>query len=164
MRYTPIVLRLAILLLTMASVDAQRLPRFEDYQVRVHDGKTVAPRPPKTRDRGVRCCAWLEDLGPINFAGKYRLTTDTGGSECVTVHLVDRTIGDHFIVGSYGYSYIFGLDPRPDLPHGPEYRANSRLLIVHGCPNEQNCGSYYLLMNPTGLKQLRYVPFNFEPR
>lgn len=166
MRYTPIVKHVVLLLSLLASapVDAQRLPRFEDYQVRIYGGKTVPPRPPQSQDRDVRCCAWAEDSGPINFAGKYRLTLDTCGSECITVHLVDRTTGEHYIAGSYGYGYIFGLNPRPDLPHGPEYEAGSRLLIVHGCPNDQKCGSYFLLMNPKGLKQLRYVPFDFDRR
>ena len=161
-RYTPIVLRLTVYLLLITSVDARHLPRFEDYQVRVFDGKTVAPQPPKSQDREVRCCAWFEDLGPINFAGKYRLTLDTCGSECITVHLVDRVSGDHSMEGSYSYSYMFGPCQSSELPHGAEYRANSRLLIVHGCPGEHRCGSYYLLMNRTGLKQLRYVPFDFE--
>jgi hypothetical protein len=138
------------------------MPRFEDYPVRVYDGKTAPPRPPTFQDREVRCCAWADDSGPINFAGKYRLTLDTCGSECITVHLVDRTTGEHFAEGSYGYGYIFGLNPRPDLPHGADFRASSRLLIIHGCPGEQRCGSYYLLMNPDGLKRLRYVPFNFR--
>ncbi len=162
-RYTPIVLRLVVLLFTLASVDAQRLPRFEDYPVRLHDGKTVPPLPPKSQDRDVRCCVWAEDSGSINFAGKYRLTVDTCGSECITVHLVDRTTGVHLVAGSYSYSYIFGSNPRPNLPHGLEYRSISRLLIVHGCPNERNCGSYYLLMTPAGLRRLKYVPFIFGP-
>ena len=164
MKYALIVLFLAIFILSFASVSAQPLPRFEQYPVRVHNGKTVPPIPPTSQDRDVRCCIWVEDAGPINFAGKYRLTPDTCGSECITVHVVDRTTGMHFIAGSYGYSYIFGLDRPVDLPHGLEYRANSRLLIIHGCLGEQNCGSYYMLMNTEGLKRLRYTPFNIRPR
>src|SRR5450631_2807346 len=140
--------------LSALSVEAQRLPRFEDYQVSVYRGKTVPPRPPTSQDREVRCCVWADDSGPINFAGKYRLTLDTCGSECSTVHLVDRITGGHFAEESYSYGYIFGLNPRPDLPHGADYRASSRLLIIHGCPGEQHCGSYYLLMNSDRLKRL----------
>jgi len=157
-------LRAAFLFLALLPLTAQRLPKFEDYQVEIYAGKTVPPKPPRPQDFELKCCFWTEDAGPVNFAGKYRLTVDTCGSECVTIHIVDRTTGEHFIAGAYGYSYIFGLKPRPDLPHGPEYRATSRLLIVHGCPNEEKCGSYYLLMSPDGLKQVRYVRFDFERR
>jgi hypothetical protein len=154
--------RAVLLLLTLLPVTAQRLPRFEDYPVNVFAGKTVKPRPPKPQDLQVSCCFWAEDTGPINFAGKYRLVEDTCGSECVSIHIVDRVTGEHFVGDSYGYSYIFGLNPRSDLPHGPEYRATSRLLIVHGCPGEKKCGTYYLLMNPRGLKQLKFVSFGFD--
>ena len=101
----------------------------------------------------------MEDRGIINFAGKYRLTLDTCGSECITIHVVDRATGRHVVVGSYGYSYIFSL---PTLPHGAEYRPDSRLLIVHGCPDDQNCGSYYLLMNANAVTSLKYIPFGIK--
>ena len=145
------------------SVYAQPLPRFEDYKVPLYNGKTVPTHSPTSLDREMRCCAWIEDLGPINFGGKYRVTLDTCGTECATVHIVDRTTGKHFNEGSYGYSYyIFGSGLRRNLPHGPEYRINSRLLIFHGCPGEEYCGSYYFLMKPNGLKQLKYVPFGIR--
>jgi hypothetical protein len=154
--------RAVLLILAMLPLAAQRLPRFEDYPVKVYTGKTVPPKPPKPQDLEVRCCFWAEDAGPINFAGKYRLVEDTCGSECLTVDIVDRAIGDHFQGGGYSYSYIFGSNRRPDLPHGLEYRSTSRLLIVHGCPGEVKCGTYYLLMNPGGLKRLKYVSFGFD--
>lgn len=155
--------RVTTLLLTAAvSIYAQRLPRFGDYKVPLYGGKPVPTNPPTPSDREMRCCAWVEDLEPINFGGKYRVTLDTCGSYCATVHIVDRTTGEHFNEGSYGYSYIAGSSPRRNLPHGPEYRIDSRLLIFHGCPGEENCGSYYFLMTPNGLKRLRYVPFGIR--
>jgi hypothetical protein len=138
---------------------AQPLPTFGNYKVPIYGGSTVPPLPPTPSDREVRCCAWADDRGAINFAGKYRLTLDTCGSECITIHVVDRTTGRHLVVGSYSYSYMFSL---PKLPHGAEYRPDSRLLIVHGCPFEENCGTYYLLMNPNGLTSLKYVPFGIK--
>jgi len=140
----------------------QKLPKFEDYPIKIYTGKTVSPKPPKLQDREVKCCFWAEDSGPINFAGKYRLVQDTCGSECVSIHIVDRVTGQHFSEGSYGYSYTFGQNRRAELPNGLEYRVTSRLLIVHGCPGEEKCGTYYLLMNPRGLKRLKYVPFGFD--
>ncbi len=154
--------RTAFLLLALLPVAAQRLPKFEDYPVKIYAGKTVPPKPPRPQDREVKCCYWAEDAGPINFAGKYRLVEDTCGTECVSIQIVDRVTGDHFVGDSYGYSYIFGLNPRSELPEGPEYRATSRLLIVHGCPFEVKCGTYFLLMNPRGLKKLKFVPFGFD--
>jgi len=156
-------LRAVFLLIVVLPISAQQLPRFEDYPAKIYAGKMVPPKAPNARDREIKCCAWADDTGPINFAGNYRLTEDTCGSECVTVHIVNRATGEHFVVGSYGYSYIFGLDRRPNLPHGLEYKATSRLLIIHGCQNEEKCGSYYLLMSPNGLKQVRYAPFAIEP-
>jgi hypothetical protein len=154
--------RAGLLFLALLPLAAQRLPRFEDYPVEIYTGKTVAPKPPKARDREVRCCAWAEDAGPINFAGKYRLALDTCGVECMSIHVVDRAKGDHFVDDSYSYGYNRGLDLRADLPTGAEYHATSRLLIVHGCPFEVKCGTYYLLMNPRGLKKLKFVPFGFD--
>ncbi len=151
--------RLVLWFVLISPINAQSLPRFEDYKIDVYKGKTVDPRPPAPSDRQLRCCLWFEDSGPVNFAGRYRLTEDTCGSECRTVHIVDRATGRHFVAGSYGSSYIFTYR---DLPDGVEYRPDSRLLIVHGCPREKNCGSYYLLMNPNGLRQLKYVPFGIK--
>jgi hypothetical protein len=139
------------------SIWAQPLPRFQDYRVAVYSGKTFPPRTFSNPELGWR--EFGEDLGPINFAGKYRLTLVTCGVECMTVHVVDRTTGRHFAVGSYAHSYNFGQGPRRELPWEPEYQIDSRLLIVHGCPFEKKCGSHYLLMKPNGPKQLRYVPF-----
>ncbi len=155
-------IRAVLLFLALLPLAAQRLPKVEDYPVKLFTGKTVPPKPPTQQDFEVRCCAWAEDAGPINFAGKYRLTLDTCGVECMSIHIVDRTTGDHFVDDSYSYGYNKGLDPRADLPTGAEYRTTSRLLIVHGCPGEVKCGTYYFLMNPRGLKKLKFVPFGFD--
>ncbi len=139
-------------------VYSQSVPKFQDFPVPIYKGKVVPPQQPSESDRKMRCCTWAEDLGPINFAGHFRLTEDTCGSECRTIHVVDRKTGRHFDLGSFGRSYRIDF---PKLPRGTEFRSDSRLIIIHGCAGEANCGSHYVLISKAGAKRIHYVPFEF---
>jgi hypothetical protein len=47
---------------------------------------------------------------------------------------------------------------------GLEYRIDSRLLVARGCPEEENCGTYYYEWNGTRFLLLRKVPASAEPK
>jgi hypothetical protein len=41
--------------------------------------------------------------------------------------------------------------------HPLEYSVNSRLLIVRGCPEDQNCGSYFYEWTGSEFKLIRKI-------
>jgi len=96
--------------------------------------------------------------GP-NFAGHFKIAEWGCGSDCVGIAIIDEQTGAvydgpfHILAGSPTMTY-------PDAPSDPAlgYKLASRLLVVHGCPGEKDCASYYYEWTGTQFKLLRKLP------
>jgi hypothetical protein len=132
---------LAALLCGSASV-----PRFEDYPSgKVFRGTPARPRFSTGGQRMFQTV--IQDAvrqGP-NFAGRFTLAEWGCGTGCVSVAVVEATTGVVY-EGPFGRlprgSIYLGPPPDPELT-GLFFRRDSRLLVASGCPNRENCGTYY---------------------
>jgi hypothetical protein len=95
-----------------------------------------------------------------NFAGHYVIAQWGCGTGCISNAIIDLETG---VV----YDGPFGNLPKATLYLGPPpdpestglfFRANSRLLIARGCPNDGNCGNYFYEWNGAAFKLLLRTP------
>jgi hypothetical protein len=91
-----------------------------------------------------------------NFAGHYTIAQWGCGAGCISIALIDAKKGTvydgPFAVLGWGW---------PQFGEGSEplsFRADSRLLIVRGCPEEKNCGAYFYEWTGSSLKLIRKAP------
>jgi hypothetical protein len=117
------------------------IPKFSDYQVnQLYKGKNATPT--VTDDwHQFRTLIREGASRPVNFAGDYRIVEWGCGTDCVRFVLLDLRAGS---VYDPPFESLW-LDAFPTngwYGKGLEFHANSRLLIVNGCPTEK-CGTYY---------------------
>jgi hypothetical protein len=137
-------------------------PKFSDFKaMEIYHGKRAAPRVKhdKREYHGFRAVLTDADKSP-NFAGKYVISEDTCGTDSVRLMTADAEAGsvhEEFCI-FWAYSIT-----RRDLPSGLEYRADSKLLIAHGCWDDEKlpeCGDHFFKMTRGGLHEIRWIPFN----
>jgi hypothetical protein len=91
----------------------------------------------------------------VEFAGHYTVPRWGCGSGCSMFVIVDSITGkvyDGFSVADLPPAWTQKHEDQEQM----EFRANSRLLKVNGCINEQNCGFYgYEMIEGKGLKLVR---------
>jgi hypothetical protein len=101
----------------------------------------------------------------VQFAGHYTIPMWGCGTSCSVFTIVDSATGkvyDGFSVADIigKWAEIHGLAERF------EFRPDSRLLRINGCPNETNCGFYdYVMEDGKGLKLIRkeLLPKEYQP-
>lgn len=149
-----------LLLFQSPGAVAPSLPKFSDFPVAaVYKG---APAPPALRTRLARLYRTTireAAKGGPNFAGHYTIALWGCGSDCWGMALVDEINGNVF----EGPAEVVSAPPvaeHPDAPEsrGPVFQIDSRLLIIHGCPGETDCGSYYYEWTGARFKLLRKLP------
>jgi len=99
-------------------------------------------------------------MGP-NFAGRLSIAEWGCGTSCVSIALVDAESGTVYPgpFGILGYGSVLAYADVPENEYEPlSYKLNSRLLIVRGCPEDQNCASYYYEWTGSALRLLRKIP------
>ncbi len=128
-----------ILVFLVFSISAQeeeeKLPRFENYEVPLYQGKIHLPKWIKF-DKEYDF--WRDDLEKavddpkINFAGKYFITAHSCGTQCAYYTITDLASGrDLRVLDVFSYA-----EPTPKTSDGYEYftdlfyRPNSGMLIV----------------------------------
>ena len=84
--------------------------------------------------------------GP-NFAGHYTIAGWGCGSSCAGFAIVDAITGKTFDT-PFKYYEMEEIS----------YNLNSRLLILKGCPEEENCGTYHYEWTGSQLKLLKKIP------
>lgn len=129
---------------------SQRWPRFDQYPaMETFSGK---PAPPVLRTPGDRLFRSRIREGAAkgpNFAGHYKIVEWGCGTSCVSIAIVDAANGKigepPFGILGYGTSlkYSDGVSSNDASFYELSYKPKSRLLIVHGCPEDDNCGPYY---------------------
>jgi len=146
------VLRTAFLsLLSAALTVAQSVPKFEQFSTGAKFvGIPATPVLTTPRSRLFRTA--IRDgakKGP-NFAGHFTVVTWGCGSECAGAELVDAQTGGVF---DFPFDYLGWALPGERYPDGSnwidlnfrwlDFRSDSRLMIVRGCPHDKDCGVYY---------------------
>jgi hypothetical protein len=104
---------------------------------------------------------------PVEFAGHYTVPRWGCGTGCTEFAIVDSISGR-------AYSAPFAVEELPgaweekhigNFPGRMEYRPDSILMKVNGCPSERDCGFYdYLMVEGEGLKLIRkeLLPKEFQ--
>jgi hypothetical protein len=137
------------------------LPKFEDFKVaEVFKGTPAQPILRTAHQRLYRTTIRAAARKGPTFAGHYAFAAAGCGSDCSINALIDEKSGEVFDQPFQWISFPLTLQ-YPDAGIDPPveaYRIDSRLLIVHGCPEEKNCGTYYYEWTGSRFNLLRRLP------
>lgn len=148
---------------------AAERPAFTDFPVKdIYSGKVAAPRLATDTDHAFRTMIVRGAKARVEFAGHYTIPQWGCGTNCARFVIVDSITGrvydvPFFVVGIR----LTWLDTHPSANADDrlQFRADSRLLKINGCPNERDCGLYdYEMVEGEGLKLLRkeLLPQDFQ--
>ncbi len=142
-------------LLFFQAPPADRLPKFEDFPVKEKfTGKPAAPILRSSSQREFRTAIRDGSKEAPNLAGRFRLVSWGCGSGCLSSVVVDERSGEVYDLPLGALTFdAFPPDIEPIAT-----RADSRLVVIHGCPNEKDCASYYYEWTGSELKMLRKLP------
>lgn len=137
-----------------------RLPQFQDYPS--NDLLLRRPAPARIVTEGQRLFRTMIRRGAAegpNFAGHFTIATWGCGSSCFSLVIVDAKTGQVYNspFGIVGWAPGKYPDVSDDDFQMLSFQWNSRLLIVRGCPEDKDCGSYYYEWNAPTLKLLKKV-------
>jgi hypothetical protein len=148
----------ALLGLTATFGLAAQVPTFDKFRTaEAFNGQPAKPVLRTAFQRRFATQIREQAMLPPNFAGHYKVIEWGCGSSCVSMAIVDLKTGvtndGPFAILGYGrpYRYEGGDDEL-------QYRTASRLLIVRGCPEDKNCGTYYYEWKGDRFDQIRFVP------
>jgi hypothetical protein len=156
-----------ILVWAIAQVLAQDkpLPKFEDFKVtEVFKGPLAAPNLRTPGQRMFRTRIREGAKGGPNFAGHYAIAEWGCGSSCISIAVVDEKTGavydGPFVILGYIPVHVY-----PDVPTvdsidqlGVKFKLDSRLLIVRGCAEDEDCASFYYEWTGSKFELLRKLP------
>jgi hypothetical protein len=124
-------------------------PRFEQFPAtEKFSGKPAAPVLKTSGDRGFRTMIREGASKGPNFAGYLTIATWGCGSSCWQIAVIDARTGqiNHDLPELFSFwslKFPDGTDDDRDAFEPLSYRLDSRLLIMHGCPNEKDCSLRY---------------------
>jgi hypothetical protein len=158
-------------LLLAATATAQELrprPSFHDFPVaKIWKGKPAAPKLVTEDDRMFRTRIRLGAKVSVEFAGHYTMPRWGCGTSCSVLVIVDSITGKVYEgVGATDLPFAWLEEHPAESYERWEFHANSRLLKVNGCPNEENCGFYdYEMVDGKGLRLARreLLPKHYQP-
>jgi hypothetical protein len=136
--------------------DVADRPRFEDYPAaRPPVARSAAPRLASPDARRYRTRLGLGAAGGPAFAGPYRIAAWGCGAACLAWAIIDARTGRVTFPGGLGTISGGHVDEHPLV-----FRADSRLLVVLGAPEEDETreGALFLEWTGTALRRLRFVP------
>ena len=141
-----------------AFIQGAGILKFGDFQANeVFSGQSHAPILSTPLQRKFRSQIRVQAGPPPDFAGAFKIAHWGCGSSCVSIVVINLKTGmvydGPFVILGYGPSlrYEGGDDEL-------EYRASSRLLVVRGCPEDRNCGTYYYDWKGDHFERLRFAP------
>jgi hypothetical protein len=149
----------------LALAQDKPLPKFEDFKVaEVFKDTPAVPILTTPRQHQYRTMIRLGAKSRYDFAGHFKIAGWGCGSSCEGFAIVDSKNGQVFDTPFEYYEWndlILNKDYAND--YGPtmeniSFRDNSRLLVIRGCPDEKNCGTYYYEWTGSELKLLRKIP------
>ncbi len=146
-------MRLLLLLLAPALLPAQAPtpPSFDQFRAReVFKGELTEPQLKTAFVRNFGTAIREGAARGPNFAGRFAIVRWGCGSECVQMAVVDEKSGavyrGPFATLAFSVSLIWhGNGPEADRFEPVSFRLDSRLLVVRGCPeeNQRNCAEAY---------------------
>ena len=139
----------------ISSVEAGQSPRFQDFAVtNVFKGKPAAvdlSSHPEARMYRTQLRRQAAE-GP-DFAGHYKIAIWGCGSSCAAFAIVDSESGRVYFCPELSYVTWTGYE---GTNFGLRYRIDSRLLVLHGSPEEQpQIGTFYYVWQTNTLWLVR---------
>jgi len=163
------ILAFALLSTELLGGPSEVRPKFEDFPVKsIYRGSPAPPKLATDDQRMFRTMIRQGAKAKVEFAGHYTVPVWGCGAGCT-----DYVIADSITGTIYDGLFVVDLPGRwfeeHNLPLGErlEYRPNSRLLKVNGCPDERDCGFYdYEMVDGKGLKLVRkeLLPQKYQPQ
>lgn len=152
-----------VLVVSASSLKGQgpkaHVPRPSDYPVNeVFSGRPAQPKLLRPGDRLFRTRIREDSAKGPNFAGQYTIVEWGCGTSCVSIAVIDAKTGDVYSgpFGILGYGDVMKYaDVSEDSFEPLSYNVRSRLLVVRGCPEDQNCGSYFYEWRPPQFRLIR---------
>ncbi len=132
-------------------------PAFTRYPAgQLWQGKSKAPVLATRPERLFRTQLRTQSQGQPDFAGHYRIVGWGCGAPCIDWGMVDLKNGSVIMGGRYG-----DVDHMYVADKSLIYRADSRLLVVIGAPNEkpERRGYTYLLWTGRAFRQIAFYPY-----
>ena len=135
------------------------LPKFEDFNVtEVYKGPPAQPVLSSAYARAFRTRIREAAAKGPNFAGHYTIAQWGCGSTCVSIATINEKTGvvfdGPFSILGFGPFYKY-VDVTDYSQMGLTFRTDSRLLIVRGCAEDEDCASFYYEWTGSKFKLLR---------
>jgi hypothetical protein len=134
--------------------------KFQDYPARsVYKGKPARPLLVTETDRLFRATIRQAAQKGPNFAGQYAIAHWGCGSSCFSFVIVDGVTGRVYDRAPFGMFFVpfRGTSTGRDY-EGLVYKLSSRLLVLDGCAEKNQCGTYYYEW-----RKNRFALLGFEP-
>ena len=148
----------AILALLFYQTPPAPLPGFGDFAVEeTFRGTPKVPLIESKGQRGYRTTIRNAAKEGPDFAGHYKVARAGCGSDCGVFFIVDVMTGRvydlPFHVAAFPPIFVYQGGGA-----GVDFRINSRLMILRGCPEETACATYAYEWTGSALKLLRKTP------
>jgi len=155
------IVKVFLLLSTVMAAQEEAQPRwslnFERFSVAPsYKGKPAPAQIVSKSDRLFRTRIREGAREGPNFAGRFTVVEWGCGSGCISFAVVDAVTGRVYRApfALLGVPYLGTKSGR--AYQGLVYRLNSRLLIADGCPQDGNCGTYYLEWTGRRWNQIKF--------
>jgi hypothetical protein len=138
-----------LLMTPQVSGNQRPIPRFDQFSVKASFSKKPAAPVLSGWHRGYRTRIREGAAKGPNFAGHYTIAQWGCGSSCVSGVVVDAQTGAihdlPFNILGFGVLILFQDGQRSsDEAFEPlSFGLGSRLLVIHGCPEDGACGAFY---------------------
>jgi hypothetical protein len=140
---------------------ADRLPRFEDFQVaEKFTGTPTTPALRTVQQRRYRTTIRNAAKAGPNFAGHYEVAQTGCGSACAVFFIINVRTGEIFDLPFRGVVFPFMRFPAEGEFGMFDFKVDSRLLVVQGCPFDgpPECASFFYEWTGERLRLLRKLP------
>ncbi len=158
-------LLLGFALTTTIAAGTPALPSFDQFRVdETFSGNVARPVLKTLGHRAFRTKIREAAAKGPNFGGHYTIGQWGCGSACTSMVTIDATNGSVHngpfgILGwgeSMKYEGKYSSYQNKFVPLS--FRLDSRLLIVRGCPEDKDCGSYFYEWTGSRFKLIRKIP------
>ena len=133
-------------------------PRFEDYpSAHLFTGTPASPILRTKFQQMFRTRIQLGMKKGPNFAGRYRIIQWGCGSDCLNFAVADLTTGKVYEPPFPSlWLHDFTRHDESSIRKGLQYKPDSTLMVVDGCPDD-HCGTYYYQWSNESFKRIRSI-------